>query len=260
MFDRGTGPALLVIPGVQGRWEWMRPTLEALARECRTLSYSLCGDMGSSAPMDESAGFDMFSRQIDEVLDRAKLDHVALCGISFGGTIAARYASNRPDRVSALVLTSVPGPSWTPNARQAQYIRRPWLSVAAFCATSIGRVAPEIVTSLPDWPSRIGFACSHAARVVASPMAPGLMARRIRLLQQQSDFTCEARQISAPTLVITGEPRLDHVVPVESTRQYVALIPRARYQMMDGTGHLGLVTQPARYARLVSDFVNASYP
>ena len=51
MFDRGNGPAIVVIPGVQGRWEWMRPALEALSARCRTLSYSLCGDFGSHVAM-----------------------------------------------------------------------------------------------------------------------------------------------------------------------------------------------------------------
>ena len=58
--------------------------------------------------------------------------------------------------------------------------------------------------------------------------------------------------------IVTGEPRLDRVVPVESTRQYVDLIPQVRYHMMERTGHLGLVTQPERFARIVSNFVNAS--
>ena len=61
-----------------------------------------------------------------------------------------------------------------------------------------------------------------------------------------------------PTLLVTGEPRLDRVIPVESTREYIGLIPGVRYQMMERTGHLGLVTQPDRFARIVSDFVNAS--
>ena len=90
MFDRGTGRPLLVIPGVQGRWEWMRPALDALSGSCRTLSYSLCGDLGSGTRMDPSLGFDVFARQIDDVLAQANLARVALCGVSFGGAVAAR--------------------------------------------------------------------------------------------------------------------------------------------------------------------------
>jgi pimeloyl-ACP methyl ester carboxylesterase len=57
---------------------------------------------------------------------------------------------------------------------------------------------------------------------------------------------------------MTGEPGLDRVVPVESTREFVRLCHNAEYAMMDRTGHIGLVTQPDRFARIVGEFVNAS--
>ena len=60
------------------------------------------------------------------------------------------------------------------------------------------------------------------------------MAARMRLLQRSRTSAPTARAIAAPTLVVTGEPRLDRVVPVESTREYVELIRGARYAMMDG--------------------------
>lgn len=258
MFDRGNGSAIVVIPGVQGRWEWMRPALEALAGRCRTLSYSLCGDFGSHAAMTDALGYDMFSRQIDEVLAETKLPRVALCGVSFGGTIAVRYAARYPDRVSALVLASAPGPSWCPSVRQASYVSRPWLSVVPFCVTAVDRLTAEVYEALPSWSGRVGFAGGFVARALWSPMIPGLMARRIRLLQRQADFAEEARGIRVPTLIVTGDPRLDRVIPVDSTREYLGLIPGAQYQMMGGTGHLGMVTQPARFARIVGDFIDAS--
>ena len=31
MIDVGNGPPLVLIPGMQGRWEWMQPTVNALA-------------------------------------------------------------------------------------------------------------------------------------------------------------------------------------------------------------------------------------
>ena len=47
IYDQGSGPPLIVVPGVQGRWEWFTPALAALADRCRTISYSLAGDLGS---------------------------------------------------------------------------------------------------------------------------------------------------------------------------------------------------------------------
>ena len=47
MFDQGSGPPLIVVPGVQGRWEWLAPALGALQKRCRTISFTLCGDIRS---------------------------------------------------------------------------------------------------------------------------------------------------------------------------------------------------------------------
>ena len=41
IFDRGSGPAVIVIPGIQGRWEWMRPGIDALSASCRVVTFSL---------------------------------------------------------------------------------------------------------------------------------------------------------------------------------------------------------------------------
>ena len=30
IIDRGSGPPLVLIPGLQGRWEYVRPTVDAL--------------------------------------------------------------------------------------------------------------------------------------------------------------------------------------------------------------------------------------
>ena len=85
-------------------------------------------------------------------------------------------------------------------------------------------------------------------------MLPGLMASRIRE-QQRVDLTPDLPAISAPTLVVSGEPELDRVVPVDSTRQYAARIRSAKYVMIERTGHIGLMTQPDTFARIITDFV-----
>jgi pimeloyl-ACP methyl ester carboxylesterase len=86
-------------------------------------------------------------------------------------------------------------------------------------------------------------------------MIPGVMASRIKE-QQSVDFMDDPDAIRVPTLVISGEPALDRVVPVESTRQYATKIRGAKYVMIERTGHIGLMTRPEDFARTVSDFVH----
>jgi 3-oxoadipate enol-lactonase len=258
VFDSGAGPPVIVIPGVQGRWEWMRPPLEALSRRCRVISYSLCGDIGSGFRMDPDLGFDSYLHQLDAILDRAHVGRATLCGVSYGGMIAVRYAAMHPDRVSGVVIVSSPSPGWKPTARQNTYVARPWLSMPAFVASAATRLWPEVRSALPEWRSRLAFGTKHAARVLLAPAIPSLMALRVRQ-QEKIDLYADCARVHAPTLVITGDEALDAVVPVQVTHRYCELIPAARYVKMAGTGHIGLITQPERFAELVGGFAHANH-
>ena len=253
MFDAGSGPAVVVVPGVQGRWEWMEPALRELSGYCRVISYSLRGDLGSGR---SEAGFDGYVRQLDEVLDAAGVERAAICGVSFGGFIAVRYAATRDPRVGALVLASAPAPGWKPNVQQERWVQSPWRSAPKFVATAPFRLWPEVSAAYPDARSRLEFFVRTGIRAVSAPMIPGLMGKRVREALTL-DFTEDCKKVSAPTLVISGEPELDRVVPVSSTRRYASLIPNARYELMPGTGHLGVLTHPDRFAAIVSGFIHA---
>jgi pimeloyl-ACP methyl ester carboxylesterase len=257
-FDRGSGPPVVVIPGIQGRWEWMEPALDRMSASCRVVSYSLCGEPGSGMPFEASAGFDNFVRQLDDVLERTGLESPALCGVSFGGFIALRYAALRPGRVRALILVSAPPPEWTPTARQRRHLARPMLEFPLFAAGAFQRFWREMRTSLPSWPARLEFAAVHGLRVVRAPLVPTSAAARVAA-QQATDMRDDCARIEAPTLVIAGEDDLDDVVPPQATRRYVSLIPGARFERLEGTGHLGVLTRPERFVRLVTDFVHANH-
>ena len=257
MFDMGAGRPVVLIQPLQGRWEWMRPSLVALSKYTRVISYTLSGDMGSETRMDPAQGFETFVRQLEEVLERNGLTRVALCGVSFGGVVAAHYAAAHPKRVSHLIIASSPGPGWRPTASQAGYVGSPWLSLPALAFTGAGRLGVEIAAALPTWRERFGFAARYLAAGVRFPALPHLMARRVRLMQTV-DLAADCARIEAPTLVITGDEALDKVVPVASTKEYAKQVRGARYVMMDRTGHLGSLTQPERFARIVGEFVNAS--
>jgi pimeloyl-ACP methyl ester carboxylesterase len=196
-------------------------------------------------------------RQLDAVFDRTGISRAALCGVSYGGFIALRYAATRPERVCALVLVSAPAPGWQPSARQQRYLARPRSQMPLFVLTAPARLWAEVRTAMPSWGARLRFAVTHGARVLGAPMVPSLAAARIAY-QQAADFSGDGARVQAPTLVITGEDALDTVVPPDVTRWYLAMIPGATYTKLSGTGHIGMFTQPDRFARIVSDFVHAN--
>lgn len=257
VFDQGKGPALIVIPGVQGRWEWMKPALDELARRCRAVSYTLCGDIGSNMTFEAGLGFDNFVRQLDQLFERTGIQQAALCGVSYGGFIALRYAAMHAERVTSLVLVSSPAPGWIPNGLQQRYLAHPWRSTPAFVLSSPLRLWPEIKAAYDTPRERLQFSLRHGLRVISAPVIPARMASRVTM-QQQLDFAPDCERIAVPTLIVTGEDDLDQIVPAAVTRRYQQLIPGARYVQMKRSGHIGLLTHPAQFADIVTGFINGN--
>jgi pimeloyl-ACP methyl ester carboxylesterase len=80
------------------------------------------------------------------------------------------------------------------------------------------------------------------------------MAARVHLLEGL-DLSGELERLNVPTLICTGEDDLDYVVPPAVTREYAALWPHARVEVLRRTGHLGIITRPEELARLLDAFM-----
>lgn len=247
----GEGPPLVLVPGMQGRWEWMTPTVAALARDFRVATYSLCGEPGTP-PLEASFEGDL--ARLDDVCRAVGPEPVVLVGVSFGGRLAVHYAAAHPERVRALVLASAPGPGFTLPPQQARWVARPRLSLPAFILTAPGRARPELRNVFPSWIDRLRFSAGMLRHVLFAPMSSVRAAQRIRLALAD-DAAAPARRVQAPTLLVTGEDGLDRLVPPASTRQYRECIAHTEVARLDGTGHMGVITRAPLFASLVGRFV-----
>jgi pimeloyl-ACP methyl ester carboxylesterase len=83
------------------------------------------------------------------------------------------------------------------------------------------------------------------------------MAARARLIDG-ADVYADCAGVAAPTLVINGEPGLDHVVPAESTAAFASAIAAARNVTLARTGHFGPITRPRLFADEIERFLRDS--
>jgi pimeloyl-ACP methyl ester carboxylesterase len=67
-------------------------------------------------------------------------------------------------------------------------------------------------------------------------------------------------QVRVPTLVITGEPTLDHVVPVSERAEHLHLWPHAESVTLARTGYLDYVTRPDALSDHVVRFIQRAAP
>jgi pimeloyl-ACP methyl ester carboxylesterase len=232
MVEHGSGPALVVVPGLPGPWRFVAPAVHALSAHFRVLTQSL----GPECTIESDVA------RILSALDERKIDRAVICGISLGGLIALAFAARHPDRTSALVLASAPGPGFTLRPRHKFYIRWPWIFGPLFLLESPFNLRHELGASL------------FKAVIATGPVSFAKIAKRARLIEQ-TDIAGECRRVTAPTLVVTGEPQLDHVVPVDNTLGLLRVIPGARHVTIAGAGHLGAVTHAGMFAQIVENFV-----
>lgn len=252
MIDRGTGTPVVIMPGIQGRWEWLEPAVDALAARCRVVTFSFCDEPTSGFPCDPARGIDNYLDQLDAAFERAGLDSAVLIGVSYSGPIAMEFTARRPRRVRGLVLVSALPPDWTPNRRARFYLRAPRLLSPLFLLDSPARVLPEIRRALPSLGDQLRFAAGQTRRTLKAFLSPTRMATRLRWA---ADYRYgDPGQLRRPVLIITGEDGLDRVVSPALTRRYLAAVPDAEHVVLDRTGHIGLLTRADTFAQHVSRF------
>jgi pimeloyl-ACP methyl ester carboxylesterase len=228
----------------------MRPALNALRTVGPVSTFSLNEEDGQGDP------FRQWMARIDRLIEGTGQPRAVLVGVSFGGIVATRYAAMHPDRVAALVLVSAPSPRMPLGRAERTLVRHPLATLPFFAVRGVTRLAPEIVSAKPTWSARATFALAYGRQVLAKPIAPRQMARWV-LAWQAADVLSECARVTVPTHVITGERGLDRVVPVDSTLDYLRLIPGATASVLARTGHIGLVSRPDQFAALVREFLHA---
>jgi 3-oxoadipate enol-lactonase len=247
--DKGEGSPIVVVPSLQGRWEYLSPAVDALARSHRIVTFSL----GAARTLDALVD------RVEAALDDRGLERATILGISFGGRVALRFAARWPKRTSALVMVSVPGPHFQMRPSHRVYARYPLMFAPLFFAAMSGRLWAEVAAAIPDRRARLAFIRRQFATMLRAPLSPSQMGARA-LLIDGVDTALDCASVSAPTLIISGEPSLDFVVPSNGTIEYARLIPGARVVTLTGTGHLGSITKPEAFAGIVHEFLSHTLP
>ena len=235
----------------------MAPSVDALAREYRVITASLPGEPGVDAAFDADADFDVFVRHLDDVLDASGVADAILCGVSFGGLIALRYAAMRSHRVRGLILVSTPGPRWRLNPSQARYAKWPALSSPAVrarrgsprMARVAGAVSPSARAAVGLRQSRVARRAGAGRSAPHGPARPSGRAPEFRGRLRAREGA-DARRDRRETTSIWS-------CPCDETMSYLDLIHGSSFQLFERTGHLGTVLAPDRFAAIVSRFCRA---
>lgn len=190
----------------------------------------------------------MLARWTRQLLDQYGIESVDVMGVSWGGAMAQQYAIQYRNRVGKLVLcattagmTMVPGrPAALSKMADARRYTDPEYMRNNF-ATLYGDLADE-------------GAGQHVENLKA-PDPKGYIYQLTAFLGWSSlPFI---RFLRMPSLVVMGDN--DAIVPLINGRILSTGLPNSRLHVMEGAGHLFIVTQMEESRKVIAGFLNEDH-
>ncbi|MDG3007130.1 alpha/beta fold hydrolase [Paludisphaera mucosa] len=243
----GVGDPLIVVPGMAGGWRLTRPLLRRLAQHRQVITYSLRGDLTHGrGPLGASrtpyVEIGQHAADLAGLIERLGLERPSILGVSFGGAVALELAVEQPRLLDSLIVQGIESRF---RATTASGIVRNVLERYALPPNSpfINQFLNLLYAKKPEPGPQADFVVE---RIWETPQA--VMAQRLGQLEQ-FDVTDRLWRLDVPTLVLAGSK--DAIIPASRQKRLASEISNARFETIEGAGHIGFVTHADQMARQV---------
>jgi pimeloyl-ACP methyl ester carboxylesterase len=242
----GAGPPVFLLHGM-APLDPAAPVVDLLAAHAEIIAPSHPGFGRSPRPADFDTIYDLVHLYRD-VLDHLPHETVTLLGLSFGGWLAAEIAALGHPRVDALVLVDAVGIKV--GDRETPDI------------LDVFNTAPSIVRDR-TWHDPARWAPDHDAMPDETLVAHARNRDALCLYawdpyMYNPPLARWLGRIAVPTLVLWGAS--DRIVTPAYGRAYSALIPGARFELIDAAGHHPHIEQPEAFVERVISFLGEEQP
>ncbi len=241
-----TGPAVLLLHQTPRSWDEYRDVLPILGERYRTVAMDTIGFGDSSRLPTGEDSIEAWAHVASTLLDALDLEEASVVGHHTGAVVGVELAVQAPERVRALVLSSLPLHSAEERARHLS-----------------GRAIVDDVDPSPDgshvlelWRGRAAFyppgSIDLLDRYLVDALKAGRLAAEGHRVVARYDVAAALSRVRCPVLLIgaTGDP---YVYPqLERTR---AALPDAEVVELEG-GMVPLPDQlPEAFATVISRFL-----
>ncbi|MGV9709131.1 alpha/beta fold hydrolase [Gordonia sp. NPDC003424] len=219
---RGSGPALLLLPGQANNHHWWDRVRPDFDRDHTTITFDYRGTGGSASP-DGTYSTRLFADDALAVMNSLSIDRFDVYGTSMGGRTAQWLALRAPGRVRRLALgCTTPGGSHA--VERSPEIRR------ALAGPDAERTIIDIMYT-PEWQS------THPGpyQVLGDPTMSDRARRQHLIASNSHDAWAELPNIVAPTLILHGSD--DLFAPEVNAEIIAERIPDSRTHVFDGARH-----------------------
>ena len=259
-------PVVLLVHGLTSSSATWDPVIPALAEHAHVVAPDLLGHGRSDKPeADYSLG--ALAALLRDLLERLGHDRATVVGHSLGGGVALQFAYQFHDYAERLVLVSsgglgrevspvlraatLPGAEFVLPVIANTHVRDAGVAVASLLSRLPIRFRPSVAealrgyATLAETPARSAFV--HTVRSVVGPGGQRVSGRNMLYLAAER-----------PTLLVWGA--LDTIIPVSHGVAAHAVMPGSRLEVFEQSRHFPHQDEPARFARVLLDFLATTEP
>lgn len=229
IFNKGGGNPVLLIHGGLVNGDTWGNQVPKLAKNHEIIIADSRGH-GRSTRSSKPFGYELMANDYLALLDRLKIDKVALVGWSDGGILGLDIAMRHPERVAKL---------WAFGAN-----------------TNITGLKPNFDKD-PVFAAAIVEAGEDYKRVSSTPTEyDAFLAAISEMWNTQPDYKPEQiAKIVTPTVIADGE--YEESIKREHTEESARLVPGARLLIMPSVSHFAHRQNPELYNRELTDFLDS---
>jgi pimeloyl-ACP methyl ester carboxylesterase len=250
--EAGAGEPVVMLhgsgPGVSAMANWQH-NIGALSQRFHVFAPDIVGFGATKRPDDIVYSLRTWTDHVWAFLDAHDIEKAAIVGNSLGGRIALQMATDRPDRITKMVLMGAPGVGMTlTEGLAALRAYQPSHDAMRDLLRNYFAVDPTMIT---DDLVAIRYEASIADGAYEAYRAMFFDPRHAG--SELGITEDEVRAITTPALLVHG--REDKVVPMQVSVTMLGLLPNADLHVFSACGHWTQIERADEFAALISDYL-----
>lgn len=222
---------------------WL-PLFDEISDDISVLLYDSRGH-GLTGGAESAFGMNDLVEDLVALVEHVGIKRAVFCGLSVGGLICQGLWQKRPDLVKKLILCDTAPKIGTVDVWNAR--------IDAIAKGGLESIADNVMERwfTPDFHQERADELAGYRTMLCRQSAAGYAStcKAIR----DSDFTDGLSTISVPVLCVVGDQ--DGSTPVEIVKAAADGIKGARFEVIEGCGHIPCVEQPEALAELLQTFL-----
>ena len=240
VFGSKSLPTILALGGWIGSGEdWIEP-LSILSESWRVASFDHRGSGITISPV-ESITFDRLIDDIFVVMDALEIETCLLAAMSMGAAVALGAILRHPERFTGLVLVNSLDLREKPSRENDMFLMGLTHDYSGTLDGFINACIPESDSDMiKHWGRQILNRASQESAIA------------LYQLSKTITIGSELEAITLPTLIIHGTD--DVIAELESAYWLSKKMPHASLKIIEGAGHVPIMTRPHAVAHEIKDF------